>query len=174
MSATQVVEEVGQKASLLAPTMGRLQSELGGPTIEREIDILTEQGIRPDMPPELIEAAGEYNIIYTSPMAKALYNEDVSGFMRWVEFSLGYAETAQDPSPLDRIAIDRAQPEIAEYMNVPTRWVRSEKEAGSIAAKREKKLQEQQIVDQAPAIASVANAAMKRDGTSNAKGVSNA
>lgn len=173
MSATQVVEEVGQKASLLAPTMGRLQSEQGGPQIFRELDILAEQGKLPDQPPLLREAGGEFNIRYTSPMAKALYNEDVSGFMRWVEFSLNYAETAKDASVLDRIDMDNAQPEIADYMNVPTRWVRSPKAAAAVAAKRDQQTQQQQVVEQAPAIASVYNAATKTKGTSNAAGVSN-
>lgn len=173
MTATQVVEEIGQKAGLLAPTMGRLQSEFGGPDIEREIGILTEVGLRPDMPQELIDAAGDYNIVYTSPMAKALYNEDVAGAMRWIEFSLNYAEASQDPSVLDRVNIKNMQPEIADHMNVPTRWVCSDDEVKQKGAERQQRQDTQQIVDQAPAIASVANATMKREGTSNAKGMSN-
>ena len=39
----------------MAPVLGRLQSEFLGNTIEREIDILTEAGQGPEMPPELIE-----------------------------------------------------------------------------------------------------------------------
>jgi hypothetical protein len=74
---------------------------------------------------------------------------------------------------LDRINMDAAQPEIAEYMNVPTRWISSDDEAKAKADKRTKAMQQQQVVDQAPAIASVYNAATKNKGTSNAAGVSN-
>lgn len=172
MTAAQVVEEIGQKASLLAPTMGRLQSEDSGPQIAREIELLTEHGARPDMPPVLVEAQGEYDIRYTSPMAKAMAAEDVSGFMRWVEFNLKYAAETQDPSCLDRVDMDEANPEIAEYMNVQTRWVASNDKVAAKRAAREKRTQQQQIMDQAPAIASVVNTAAKTSG-SQTPGVSN-
>jgi hypothetical protein len=172
MTAAQVYEEIGQKASLLAPTMGRLQSEDSGPQIQREIELLTENGLRPDMPPVLIEAGAQYNVKYTSPMAKAMNAEDVTGFMRWVEFNLNYAQAAQDPECLDRIDMDTANPEVADYMNVKTRWVRSDTAVEEKRAKRQKATRQQQIIEQAPAIASVANTAMKQDG-SQTPGVSN-
>lgn len=172
MTATQVVEELGQKASLLAPTMGRLQSEDSGPQVAREIEILTEHNLRPDMPPVLAEAGAEYNIRYTSPMAKAMAAEDVSGFMRWVEFNLKYAAEAQDPSVLDRIDMDTANPEVAEYMNVQTRWVADDTKVEAKRAAREKRTRQQQVIEQAPAIASVVNTAAKTSG-SQTPGVSN-
>ena len=65
MTATEVIERVAEKTALLAPTMGRGQSEFLGPCTQREIDLMVEIGIAPQMPPELIEAAGEYAIQYT-------------------------------------------------------------------------------------------------------------
>ena len=40
MTATEVLERAKEKGALLAPTMGRQQSEALGPMIERELDIL--------------------------------------------------------------------------------------------------------------------------------------
>lgn len=173
MTATAVVELVAQKASLLAPTMARLQSEQFGPQIEREITLLAENGELPEMPPELIEARGEYQVTYTSPLAKGQYAEEVAGFMRWYEMLLNSAQAMQDPSILDWANMDVAAPEIADHMAVRTAWVRDTKTVEVIRADRAKAQQDQAVMDQAPAIASVVNTAMKQKGTSNAPGVSN-
>lgn len=68
MTATEVMERVAEKSALIAPTMGRLQTEFAAPCIAREIEVLTELGLMPEVPQELIEADGEYEIIYTSPL----------------------------------------------------------------------------------------------------------
>lgn len=174
ITAAQIMEELSQKVTLLAPTMGMLFSEYLGPVTTREIDILTEEGVRPDMPPELIEARGEYKIIHTSPMAKAMYAEDIAGFMRWCEFSLNWAQQTKDPTPLHRINMFDAQPDIARYMNVRPEWVNTDEKTNQLAAQFKADQQQEQVVAQAPAIASVANAAMKRgQGSDSTAGVPN-
>lgn len=159
MTATEVMERVAEKAALLSPTMGRLQTEFLGPTIEREIDILAELGVLPEMPPELIEARGEYEVVPTSPMAKGMYAEEVSGFMRAFEFALNASQATQDPSYLDHFDLDVAIPEISDYMAVPARWMASE---DKLAAKRDgrgQQMEQQQMLEAAPALASAAKTA---------------
>ena len=141
MTATEVMERIAEKSALLSPTMGRMQSEFLGPCIMREIDILTELGRMPKMPPELIEARGEYEIIYTSPMAKGMYAEEVSGFMRSVETALRVVEATQDQSHLDHFNFDVAIPEMSEYMAVPPRWLN---DPAVKAAKREQRAEDAQ------------------------------
>lgn len=159
MTATEVMERVAEKASLLSPTMGRLQSEFLGPTIEREIDILAELGKLPKMPPELIEAQGEYEVVYTSPLAKSMYAEEVSGFMRSVEMALNVSTATQDTSHLDHYDFDVAIPEIADHMAVPARWMRDEDNIKSRRAQREQQAKEAQVMQNAPALASAAKTA---------------
>ena len=50
MTATEVIERTREKGILLAPTVGRQQSEYLGPLVDREIDVLVEQGLLPPMP----------------------------------------------------------------------------------------------------------------------------
>ncbi|MGY4614774.1 hypothetical protein ACVWZ4_000001, partial [Bradyrhizobium sp. USDA 4472] len=69
MTATQVIELVNEKGILIAPTLGRQETEYLGPMIEREVDVLNSLGLLPPMPPELREARGEYQVVYTSPLA---------------------------------------------------------------------------------------------------------
>lgn len=172
MTATEVVERIAEKASLLSPTMGRLQSEQFGPQIEREIQLLAEHGMLPEMPFELVEARGQYSVKYTSPMAKGMNAEEVSGFMRWLELLLNYVQATQDPSVLDYVNIDEAAPEIADYLSVRPNWVADTKTVNMKQTQRSKQQQQQQVADQAPAIASVYNTLLKRGG-SNTPGVTN-
>lgn len=161
MTATEVIERAADKASLLAPTMGRLQSEYLGPLIEREIDVLDEIGLLRDlpMPPELVEAQGEYNVVYTSPLAKGMYAEEVSGFNRTVEVAIQLAQATGNPEPLDHFDFDVAIPELADRMSSPARWMRDEKAVAAVRAARAQAAQQQQVMDNMPAIASVAKTA---------------
>lgn len=154
MTATEVIERTAEKAALLAPTMGRLHSEWSGPTIEREIDLLDEMGKFPQMPPELVEAEGEYEIVYTSPLAKSMYAEEISGFMRSVEMSLNIAQATQDPSILDHYDFDVAMPEIAEHLAVPARWMADEKVLKSKREGRQQTQETSEALQAAPAMAS--------------------
>lgn len=156
MTATEVMERVAEKASLLSPTMGRLQSELLGPMIEREIDLLSEMGVLPDMPPELVEAQGEYEIVYTSPLAKSMYAEEVSGFMRAVEMALNIANATQDMSQLDHFNFEDAIPEISDYMAVPARWMNDRDTVSGKREQRQAQQEQQQLLQSAPALASAA------------------
>jgi hypothetical protein len=70
-SATQVVEMAAQKGILIAPTIGGQQSGYLGPMIDREIDLAAEMGLLLPMPPQLVEARGEYEVVYTSPLSRA-------------------------------------------------------------------------------------------------------
>lgn len=159
MTATEVMERVAEKAALLSPTMGRLQSEMLGPMIEREIDLLSEMGVLPEMPPELVEAEGEYEVVYTSPLAKSMYAEEVSGFMRAVEMSLNIANATQDPSQLDHFNFDDAIPEISDYMAVPARWMSDKEKLEEKRGQRSEQQQQEQLMQNAPALASAAKTA---------------
>ena len=156
MTATEVMERVAEKAALLSPTMGRLQSEMLGPMIEREIDLLDEMGMLPDMPPELVEAEGEYEVVYTSPLAKSMYAEEVSGFMRAVEMALNIANATQDMSQLDHFNFEDALPEIADYMAVPARWMNGLEALEQKRETRNAQAQEAELLKNAPALASAA------------------
>jgi len=153
MTATEVMERIAEKSALISPTMGRLQSEFLGPCIAREIEVLTEMGLMPEVPQELIEAEGQYDIIYTSPMAKSMYAEEVSGFMRAVEFSTQLVQQTQDPSHLDHFDFETAIPEIASRMAVPVRWMTTDEKKQALAQTRGQQQQQQMLLQHAAPIA---------------------
>jgi hypothetical protein len=113
MTATQVIELVNEKGILVAPTLGRQETEYLGPMIEREIDVLNSLGLLPPMPPRLLEAQGEYQVVYTSPLALSQRAQEAAGFIRTVETAKEIVNITQDPSYLDVFDFDTALPEIA-------------------------------------------------------------
>lgn len=170
MTATEVIERVAEKTALLAPTMGRLQSELLGPCTDREIDLLAEMGQLPVMPPELVEAKGEYEIAYTSPMAKGIHAEETAGFSRTVELAIGVAQATGDAGPLDHFNFDVAIPEIADNQAVPARWMHDIKDIEAKRDQRAEQAQEAQLMQNAGGIAQLGKVAAEAGQTQQRSG----
>lgn len=163
MTATEVVERTNEKGILLAPTVGNQANEYLGPMIDRELDLLSQQGLLEEMPPALQEAQGAYSIRYTSPLAKAARAGEAAGFMRTLEATTAIVNVTQDPSPLDNFEFDVAIPEIADIQSVPESWIAS---PDSVKAKRERRAQAQQQAMQIQAMP--AQAAMAKAETDRA------
>ncbi len=159
MTATEVLERAREKGALLSPTMGRQQSEALGPMIEREIELLIEQQLLPPMPPALVEAKGEYEIEYDSPLSRAQKAEEAAGLFRTVDWLREYVNITQDPSPLDHIDFDAAMPDIMDIQAVPKRWQRAAEAIQEIREGRAQAKQDQQMIEGAPAVAGVMKAA---------------
>jgi len=158
LTATQVVEMANQKGILLAPTVGRQTSEQQGPQIARELELGLDMGLFDPMPPELAEAQGDYQVVYTSPMARIARSEENGGFMRSLETTLNVINITQDPAPLDLYNLDVALPEMSRNNGVPERWMNSE---DAIAQKRNQRAQQQQAqqdIQAAPAAAAMLKA----------------
>lgn len=155
MTATEVLERAREKGMLLAPTAGRLQAEFLGPMIEREIDVLGRQGLLPRMPAILRDIAAEYRIEYDSPMSRMQRSEKAAGFLRALSQAAEYAKATGDIEPLDYFNFDVATPQIIDIAGAPTSWTRSDEEVQARRAERSKAAQTQQMIDGAPAMASV-------------------
>jgi len=161
MTATEVLERAKEKGMLLAPTAGRLQAEWLGPMIEREIDLLSRQGLLPDVPPILREAEVEYRIEYDNALSRMARAERAAGFMRALGQAGEYAKMTGDLEPLDWFDFDTSTPEILDIFGAPARWVRSEEEVMARREGRAQAAQQQQMVDAAPSMAAVAKAMPK-------------
>jgi hypothetical protein len=161
MTATQVIELVNEKGILVAPTLGRQETEYLGPMIDRELDVLASQlgtdgrPLLPPMPPVLREARGEYQVVYTSPLALSQQAAKAAGFIRSVETAKEVVNITQDPSYLDWADFDTAMPAIARIQATPEDWMADDK---MIAVKRKARAKQQ--AQQAQIQAMPAQAAM--------------
>jgi hypothetical protein len=100
MTATEVLQRQEEKLRLMGPVLGRLQTELLGPLVERVFNLLNRRGKFPPAPPVLDGA--DYNIEYVSPLARAQRQQDANGLLR--VFEIG--------SPIIQM-----QPESAQVIN---------------------------------------------------------
>jgi len=158
MSATEVLERTKEKGILLAPTIGRQQSEYLGPMIEREIDVLVEQRLLPPMPQVLKEAGGEFQIVYDSPLSRAQRAEEAAGLMRTVETALNVVNVTQNPEPLDFFDWDTIIPEVAKIQGVPVRWMKSMDSVMAVRQSRAEQAQQQTMIQAAPGAAAMMKA----------------
>lgn len=152
MTATEVIERAREKGALLSPTMGRQQSESLGPMIDRELDVLTQLKLLPPMPPALLEAKGEYQVQYDSPLSRMARAEEASGLMRVLEIATNVISV--DPSKseiLDWLDFDSAMPELMDIHAMPVRWQSSIQKVEAMRKSRQQQQQMQQMIEAAPA-----------------------
>jgi hypothetical protein len=158
MTATEVIERTNEKGILLAPTVGRQQSEYLGPLIDRELDLLVQQRLLPPMPPRLQEARGEYQVVYTSPISRAMKAQEAAGFIRTVETVKELVNITQDPSLLDPFDFDTAIPAIADIQAVPVSWMADDEQIAMKRGNRAKAQARQEAIQAMPAQAAMLKA----------------
>lgn len=158
MTATEVMSRAQEKGALLAPTVGRQQSEFLGPLISRELMILSRQGELPDMPPELVEAEGEYTVEYVSPLARAQRAEEGVGILRTIESIQPFAQV--DPGVFDNFDLDEITRTLADINGMPQRTLTDER---AMAEERQARAQQAQAAQAMEAGAQMAPAA--KDGS---------
>ncbi len=154
ITATEAMLRAQEKGQLLAPTMGRMQSELLGPLVERELDILAANGALPPMPEELIEARGEYKLEYQSPLNQA---QQAGVGVSILNSFQALAPLAQvDSTVMDVIDTHNAARKLLLAGGFPESAIRSEEEAGELSEARAEQAQMQQMISAAPVAASAA------------------
>ncbi len=161
MTATEVLERTKEKAILLAPTIMRQQSEYLGPMIERELDLLSRQGLLPQMPQVLAESGAQYKAEYDSPMTRAQKAEEASGLMRTLESVIQVVNITQDPTPMDHFDWDTIIPEVSDIQGVPFHWMAA---ADKVKEKRDARAaakQQQDMSNMAPGAAALISAQAK-------------
>ena len=154
MTATEVLTRAQEKGALLAPTAGRQHTELLSPTIERELDILDEQGQLPPLPGLLQEAEGEYEVEYVSPLTRAMKAEQGVGILRTLEMVQPIA--AIDPGVMDNFNTDEIVRILADGNGVPQSILKDEKMKAQQREGRAQQENAQQMLNAAPQAADAA------------------
>jgi hypothetical protein len=158
-SAREVIEAANEKGIFLAPTLGRQYGEYLGTMIDRELDVLSSLGLLPEMPASVREAKGEYKIVYTSPLAKALSGHKTVGFMRTAEMIGNLIQVGADPALVDYLDFDEAIPGIADDQFVPVPWITSPQKFAAKQKARAAAAAEDRRVKSLPGEAAMAKAA---------------
>ena len=156
MTATEAMLRAQEKGALLAPTMGRQQSEMLGPMIERELDILATAGVLPPMPDELVEMGGDVEIEYVSPLNRAQRAEEGVAILRTLESVTPLAQI--DPSVMMIFNPEMIARELSEINGVPAKVLRSREEIEAMKMEQAQMAEAQQLLQAAPVVANSAKA----------------
>jgi len=154
MTATQALMLAQERGVVMGPTMGRQQSESVGPMVNRELSILLRNGHLPEMPQELIDAEGDYEIEYDSPINRAQRSEEGLAISRTMEQVIPLAQF--DASVVDNFDLDQIARLTTEINGAPTKILR---DLQDVEARREARNQQQQAAQLAEAAPGVARAA---------------
>ncbi len=113
MTATEVVQRTSEQMRLFGPLIGRLESEVLGPLVERVFGILNRQQLLPAPPREIQDQ--EFTVEYVSPIATAQKQTVAQSMMQAMQVVAGtygpevgiqVAMGATDPVKLFRWAWD--------------------------------------------------------------------
>ena len=154
MTATEAMLRAQEKGALLAPTMGRQQSEMLGPLIERELDILARAGILPPMPEALREMGGDVEIEYVSPLNRAQRAEEGVAILRTLEAVTPLAQI--DPRVMMIFKPEEIARELSEINGVPAKILRSKEEMEEMVAQEQQAAEAQALLAAAPVAANSA------------------
>lgn len=82
MTATEVLQRTEEKTRLMAPILGRVQTEFLNPVLDRVFGLLLRQG-KFGQPPESIPS--EFEFEFTGAISQAQRQQEAQGFLRSVE-----------------------------------------------------------------------------------------
>jgi Bacteriophage head to tail connecting protein len=140
MTATEVVQRNEDKMRLMAPMIGRVQSEFLNELIEYTFHVMYSRGLFREIPRQL--RAAELEIDYVSPVARAQKMSQLFGFQRMMETLTMVAQVK--PAVMDRINEDQVPVLYGDLLDVPTKLLRSDKEVAKIRQDQAEAAQAQQ------------------------------
>jgi len=143
MTATEVLQRNEEKMRILGPVMGRIQSELLEPMINRVFSIMLRNRLFREAPSIL--ANQEIDIEYVSPMALAQKGQELQNVMRGLEL---FGSLAQTMPVMDYIDEDGLVKQLVQTLGLPARMIKSDKEVQGIRMERQEAQQQQMQMQQ--------------------------
>jgi len=153
MTATEVIQRNEEKMRLLGPVLGRLQSELLKPLIDRAFAVILRKNLfRPA--PEFLSGK-DIEIEYVSPLAKAQKSTELSSIMRAIEIMGSLSNVAP---VFDHINMDKLVRHLADIVGVPQKILKPQSE---LNAERQQAQAQQEQMQQMQQLQQVAEAGGK-------------
>ena len=148
MTATEVIQRNEEKMRLLGPVLGRLQSELLKPLIDRVFNILLRNNQLPPAPEFL--SGQDIEIEYVSPLAKAQKSTELQSIMRAIEILGSMANVAP---VFDYVNFDNLVKHLADIVGVPQKILKSQSQVNAERQQAQQQQQEQMQMQQLQQVA---------------------
>jgi hypothetical protein len=150
MTATEVIQRNEEKMRLLGPVLGRLQSELLKPLIDRTFSIILRKNLFRQAPEFL--SGKDVEIEYVSPLAKAQKSSELQSIMRAIEIIGSLSNVAP---VFDHINMDKLVRHLADIVGVPQKILKPQSQ---LNAERQQAQQQQEQMQQMQQLQQVAQA----------------
>lgn len=158
MTATEVQVRYELMQRLLGPTLGRLQSDLLDPLVERTFRIMLRSGKVSQPPSVVTERKGQLDVEYVGPLARAQRIDRVASMERWVA-QIGQLAQVM-PDILDLPDPDALGRESARLLGVPSKVIRPDAQVKQLRDERKQAQAEaRQLADAGAAAQAMAGVA---------------
>lgn len=131
-TAYEIAELVEQQLRMMAPMLGRLETEFFSPMIARSYGLLLQAGRFPE-PPSLIERRA-LSVVYISAASRAQTGTKAMAMGRFSQELLPLAQVK--PDIVDAIDTDAFAQGLADIRGVSRRWLRSPRQIAEIRKAR--------------------------------------
>jgi hypothetical protein len=152
MTATEVMARTDEKLRLMAPMIGRVQSELLGPIIERVFGILYRRSLAMGFenapfpePPEILQQT-RFKVKYISPLERAQRASEANSIVSFVNSIVPLSQV--DPSVLDNLDFDEIVRELHDIQSVPSLILKDPREVNRERQAREQQQQQMMALEQ--------------------------
>lgn len=153
MTATEVRSRQQEQLRLLAPHVGRIQSEFLQPLITKVFNIMLRSGMLGKLPDQI--NGMDYKIEYISPLAMLQKATSVQAIQSFIANIVPLVQI--NPDVLDVINFDEGVRKIAEDGGVPYSVLRSGKEIEAIRQQKAQMQQAQMALNAGQQMADIAN-----------------
>lgn len=156
VNVPDILERTQEKGILLAP-LARQESEWLTRMADREIDLMAEMGLLDDMPPEVREAGGAYQIRYENPLSRAIKAEQASGFYSMLQgvTPLVQAKPELIDAVLRKFPFEKVVAGLAYIHAVPAAWEATDEELAQAQEADANAANARQLLEAAPVVSDV-------------------
>lgn len=156
MTATEVVKRIELLERNLGPVIGRQETELHNPLIDRLFGIMFRKNAFLPTPQVLLQLGANIDVQYEGPLARSQRLTEIDGLERLQGIIVGIAQL--DPSVVDNIDYDKAVLLAGEILGVSAKLLR---DPDQVKRMRDARAKQQQQEKQLAAVSTIAEAAGK-------------
>lgn len=165
MTAYEVAQRQSEKLRLMAPTLGRVQTELFVPLLERTFNILERGGWFEDRPSGM--ANQPYKIRFTNQLSRLQEQQEVESIVTTLQTVIQTGMSEIDPSVLDIFDFEESARVVARVMDYPAIAMRKDKDIEALRKQRQQVAQKNQAIAKAQQAAEITQKIQPGQGSAN-------
>jgi hypothetical protein len=162
MTAFEIATRTQQLQQVIGPTLGRLDTELLNPIVQRGFSMMLRGGAFGELPALMQERGGNIEVEYVNALARSQKIEDVTAISQWVQELALLAQVK--PEVVDNINADEVARLVARRRGVPEAAVQDRAQVEQERQARQQQMQQAQALEAGVKAADIAAKASQASG----------